>query len=110
MDAGKSATEAADEAAVCAAAGCVMSLAVSAVVVGTALGAELAGGNSGQRVATAAVALFQTGAFAEPTSVAALLAGLAMLLILAGGLAAGASSRTVACGSSAWASANDGFA
>ena len=65
-----------------------------------ALDTVLAGGNSGQRVATAAVAL-QTEAFVELVSLPA---------ILVGGLAVGLFSR-IACGrSSARASAIEGFA
>ena len=71
-----------------------------AAVLAAAFGMANAGGNAGQRVATAAVAV-QTEAFAEQVSLPA---------ALAGGRMAGASSRT-ACGrSSARASATDGFA
>jgi hypothetical protein len=79
---------------------CVTSLAGEAVLA-AAFGMAKAGGNVGQRVATAAVT-FQTEGFAELASLPA---------ALEGGLTVRVSSRTACCGrSSARASATDGFA
>src|SRR5690242_15735624 len=87
IGAGKSATDAVDDAAaVTAVVGWAALVPASAIVVGVALG-TVAGGNSGQRVATAAVAFgeFHTEAGAEP--VAEVVAALALLPgALAGGL------------------------